>query len=54
MARFKQVNQLFDQSENSISCHYHDVDDFNKIVINQSYLNVIKYITLTNLNCSLA
>ena len=41
MSRFKQVNQLADQSENSISCDYYDVDDFNKIVINQSDLTVI-------------
>ena len=41
MSRFKQVNQLFDQSENSISCDYYDVDDFNKIVVNQSDLTVI-------------
>ena len=41
MSRFKQVNQLFDRSENSISCDYYDVDDFNKIVINQSDLTVI-------------
>ena len=41
MSRFKQVNQLFDQSENSISRDYYDVDGFNKIVINQSDLTVI-------------
>ena len=41
MSCFKQVNQLFDQSENSISCDYYDVDDFNKIGINQSDLTVI-------------
>ena len=41
MSCFKQVNQLFDQSENSISCDYYDVDDFNKIVINQSDFTVI-------------
>ena len=41
MHRFKQVNQLVDQSENSISCDYYEVDDFNKIVINQSDLTVI-------------
>ena len=41
MSRFKQVNQLFDRSENSISCDYYDVDDFNKIVVNQSDLTVI-------------
>ena len=26
MSRFMQVNQLFDQSENSISCDYYNVD----------------------------
>ena len=41
MSCFKQVNQLFDQSKNSISCDYFDVDDFNKIVINQSDLTAI-------------
>ena len=41
MSHFKQVNQLFDQSENSISCDYYDIDDLNKIVINQSDLTVI-------------
>ena len=38
---FKQVNQLFGQSENSISYDYYDVNDHNKIVINQSDLTVI-------------
>ena len=33
MSHFKQVNQLFDQSENSISCDYYDIDGFSKIVI---------------------
>ena len=41
MSRFKQVNQHFVQSQNSISCNYYDVDDLNKIVINQSDLTVI-------------
>ena len=38
---FKQVNQLFGQSENSISYDCYDVNDHNKIVINQSDLTVI-------------
>ena len=38
MSRFKQVSQHFDQLENSVSCDYYDVDDLNKIVINQSDL----------------
>ena len=47
ISRFKQVNQLFDQSENSISCDYYDVDDLNKIVINQSDVTVIHLIILS-------
>ena len=60
MSRFKQVNQLSDQSENSISCDYYDVDDFNKIVISQSDLTVISLnisslaLHIDKLNCSLA
>ena len=42
MSPFKQVNQLFDLSENSISCNYYDVHGFSKIVINQSDLTVIQ------------
>ena len=42
MSCFKQINQLFDQLKNSISCDYYDIDDFNKIVINQSDLTVIQ------------
>ena len=41
MSRFKQVNQHFDLSEDSISCDYYDVDDLNKIVIRQSDLTVM-------------
>ena len=33
---------IFDQLENSISCDYYDVDDPNKIEINQSDLIVIR------------
>ena len=48
MPRFKQVNQPFDQSENSISCDYYDVDDLNKIMINRSDLTVI-YLNISSL-----
>ena len=41
MSCFKQVNQLFDQSEKSISCDYYDVDNLSKIVINQSDITVM-------------
>ena len=33
---------IFDQSENSRSCDYYDVDDLNKIEINQIDLTVIR------------
>lgn len=39
MPLFKQVNQLFDQSENLINLY--DTDALNKILINQSNLTVI-------------
>ena len=42
VSRFKQVNQFFHQSENSISCDYYDVDDIDKIMINQSALTVMQ------------
>ena len=35
------TNQLFDQSENSISCDYYDIDNLNKAVINQSDPTII-------------
>ena len=46
MSRFKQVKQLFEQSESFRSCNYCDIDDLDKIVINQSDL------TVTNLDIS--
>ena len=48
MPRFKRVNQLFDQWENSISCDYYDVDDQKKILINQSDLTVM-YLNISSL-----
>ena len=41
MSCFKEVSQLFDQSENSISCNYYNVDDLSKTVINEIDLTVI-------------
>ena len=41
MARFKQVNQLFDGNENSISCDYYDINELNKLSVNQKDLKII-------------
>ena len=41
MARFKQVNELLDPSENLTSCDYYDVNDFSKLRINKNDLSVI-------------
>ena len=35
MHRFKQLNNLFDQSENTTSCDYYDLKDFQKTKIKQ-------------------
>ena len=41
MASFKQVNDLFDPSENLTSCNYHDVNDISKLRIIENDLSVI-------------
>ena len=48
MARFKQVNDLLDPSENLTSCDYHDVNDISKLRINENdFSNPPKCIILT-------
>ena len=41
MARFKQVNDLLNPSENLTSCDYYDVNDISKLRINENDLSVI-------------
>ena len=41
MASFKQVNDLFDPSENLTSCNYYDVNDISKLRIIENDLSVI-------------
>ena len=41
MARFKQVTDLLDPSENLTSCDYYDVNDISKLRINENDLSVI-------------
>ena len=38
MARFKQVTELLDQSENLTSCDNYDVNDISKLRINENDL----------------
>ena len=39
MARFKQVTDLLDPSENLTSCDYYDVNDISKLRINENDLS---------------
>ena len=42
MARFKQINELLDPSENLTSCDYYNINDINKLrIINENDLSVI-------------
>ena len=41
MARFKQINDLPDSSENLTSCDYYDVNDISKLRVNENELSVI-------------
>ena len=41
MARFKQVNDLLNPSENLTSCDYYDVNDISKLRINENDVSVI-------------
>ena len=41
MARFKQVNEFLDLSENLISCDYCDINDISKLKINENDFSAI-------------
>ena len=41
MKSFKQLKEMFDESENPVSCDYYDVHDLNKILIHQHDLSII-------------
>ena len=41
MHKFQQLNNLFDQSENTISCDYYDLKDFQKIKIKQQDFSLL-------------
>ena len=37
MKRFSQINQVFDDNENAISCDYYNIDELNKLNINRHH-----------------
>ena len=41
MHKFHQLNNLLDQSENTISCDYYDLEEFQKIKIKQQGLSLL-------------
>ena len=50
MHKFQQLNNLFDQSENTISCDYYDLKDFQKIKIKQQDFSVL-HLNISSLSC---
>ena len=33
MKKFSQISQLNDSNENTVSCDYYDLNDFNKVLV---------------------
>ena len=50
MHKFQQLNNLFDQSENTISCDYYDLKDFQKIKIKQQDFSLL-HLNISSLSC---
>ena len=48
--KFQQLNNLFDQSENTISCDYYDLKDFQKIKIKQQDFSLL-HLNISSLSC---
>ena len=41
MKKFSQISQLNDPNENTVSCDYYDLNDFNKVIVTQKVLAVL-------------
>ena len=39
--RFSQISRLNDANENTVSCDYYDLNDFNKVIVTKEDLVVI-------------
>ena len=50
MHKFQQLNNLFDQSENTISCDYYDLKDFQEIKIKQQDFSLL-HLNISSLSC---
>ena len=48
--KFQQLNNLFDQSENTKSCGYYDLKDFKKIKIKQQRFSLL-HLIISSLSC---
>ena len=44
MKKFSQISQLNDPNENTVSCDYYDLNDFNKVIVTQKILVVLHLI----------
>ena len=51
MKKFSQISQLSDPNENTVSCDYYDLNDFNKVIVTEQDLAVLKLLLFSfNLN----
>ena len=41
MKKFSQISQLNDPNENTVSCDYYDLNDFNKVIVTKQDLAVL-------------
>ena len=41
MKKLSQISQLNDPNENTVSCDYYDLNDFNKVIVTQKVLAVL-------------
>ena len=50
MKRFCQINQVFDDNENTISCDYYNTDKLNKLNINRHHHLFILHLNISSLS----
>ena len=43
LKKFLQMSQIFEQSENPLSCDYYDISDFKKLKINKQDLSILHF-----------
>ena len=50
MNNFCQMNQVFDNNENAISCYYYNIDELNKLNINRHNNLLILHLDISSLS----